>query len=337
MTPLRRRALLAAAGLLPVLPPARAADLAALARDAAGEPGELSWYESNPLAALERVAVAFTRAYRVRVRPESVAGGVGIVGRVANEAQAAAGRTADVVSLGGSGILRLDERGLLAPTDWGALGFPREWIGGPALLTAASLYCVVYNTRMVPAAEAPRRWEDLLQPRWRGRIGSWVQMAAFAELAFVWGEPRTTAFVEAFLRQEPMLFRSTAPLAQQVAAGEIALGLGIYHTALPPMRRGAPIEVAMLDPTPVSAIWTAAVRGTPRPNGARLLGAWLATSDGARAYEAATSRGHPLMAETDTGARLRGLTLAEWPIERKDEYARIFEAYNARVNAAAAR
>jgi ABC-type Fe3+ transport system substrate-binding protein len=134
-----------------------------------------------------------------------------------------------------------------------------------------------------------------------------------------------------------MLFRSTAPLAQQVAAGEIALGIGIYHTALPPMRRGAPIDVVMLDPTPVSAIWTAAVRNTPRPNGARLFAAWLATTEGARAYEAATNRGHPLMAETDTGARLRGLTLAEWPIERKDEYARIFEAYNARVNASGAR
>ncbi|MCX7684310.1 MAG: extracellular solute-binding protein [Acetobacteraceae bacterium] len=337
MTPLRRRALLAAAGLLPALPGARAADLPALAREAAAEPGELSWYESNPLAALERVAAAFTRAHRVRVRPESVAGGVGIVGRVANEAQAAAGRTADVVSLGGSGILRLNERGLLAPTDWAALGFPREWIGGPALLTAASLYCLVYNRQMVPETEAPRRWEDLLHPRWRGRIGTWVQMAAFAELAFVWGEARAGQFLEAFLRQEPMLFRSTAPLAQQVAAGEIALGIGIYHTALPPMRRGAPIEVVMLDPTPVSAIWTAAVRGTPRPAGARLFGAWLATAEGARTYEGATSRGHPLMPETDTGARLRGLTLAEWPIERKDEYARIFEAFNARVNAAAAR
>jgi iron(III) transport system substrate-binding protein len=337
MTPLRRRALLAAAGVLPFMPRALAADLATLARDAAAEQGDLSWYESNPIAALERVAAAFTRAHRLRVRPESVAGGVGIVGRVANEAQAGSGRTADVVSLGGSGILRLNERNLLAPTDWAAMGFPREWIGGPALLTAASLYCVVYNKQMVPEAQVPRRWEDLLDARWRGRIGSWVQMAAFAELAFVWGAERTNQFVEAFLRQEPMLFRSTAPLAQQVAAGEIALGIGIYHTALPPIRRGAPIDVVMLDPTPVSAIWTAAVRNTPRPNGARLFAAWLATTEGARAYEAATNRGHPLMAETDTGARLRGLTLAEWPIERKDEYARIFEAYNARVNASGAR
>ena len=337
MTPLRRRALLAAAGILPFLPRLAAADVAALARAAAAESGDLSWYESNPLAALERVATAFTRAHNVRVRPESVAGGVGIVGRVANEAQAGGARTADVVSLGGSGILRLNERSLLAETDWAALGFPPEWIGGTALLSAASLYCIVYNKQMVPEAEVPRRWEDLLHARWRGRIGTWVQMAAFAELAFVWGEERTNGFVDAFLRQEPMLFRSTAPLAQQVAAGEIALGVGIYHTALPPMRRGAPIDVVMLDPTPVSAIWTAVVRGTQRPNGARLLGAWLASADGARAYEQATSRGHPLLPDTETGARLRGLTLAEWPIARKDEYARIFQGYNGRVNAASAR
>lgn len=43
------------------------------------------------------------------------------------------------------------------------------------------------------------------------------------------------------------------------------------------------------------------------------------------------------MAETGTGARLRGLTLARWPIERKDGYARMVEGYNGRVNPALAR
>lgn len=337
MTPLRRRALLAAAGVLPFAPRASAVDLSSQMRAAAAEQGDLSWYESNPVAALERVSAAFTRATRVRVRPEAVPGGVGIVGRLANEVQAGSGRTADVISLGGTGITRLNERRLLAPTDWAGMGFPAEWIGGPAILTAASLYCLVINKQLVREAEAPRRWEDLLDPRWRGRIGTWVVPAAFAELSFVWGEERATRFHDDFLRQEPILFRSTAPLAQQVAAGEIAIGIGIYHTALAPMRRGAPIDVIMLDPTPISAIWTAAVQGTTRPNAARLLGAWLATTDGARAYEQATSRGHPLMAETDTGARLRGLTLSEWPIERKDEFARISEAFGARLNASAAR
>mgnify|MGYP002780695519 CR=1 FL=1 len=339
MTALTRRAALLAAAGLAVAPDARAAvDLSRLVREAGAESGDLSWYESNPLTALDRVVSAFNRGTgaRVRVRPESIAGGVGIVGRVANEAQAG-GRTADVVSLGGSGIMRLQERNLLADAGWGALGFPAEFVSGPALLTAAALYCVIYNKEQVRAAEAPRNWDDLLHPRFRGRIGTWVRMAAFAELAKVWGEAHTAEYYDRFLAQQPMLFRSTAPLAQQVAAGEVAVGLGIYHTALPAIRRGAPIEIVLLDPTPISAIWTAVTSQARRPAAARLLGAWLATPEGARAYEAATERGHPLLPETETGRRLAGLTLAEWPMAEKDEYARIFEAFNARVNEASAR
>jgi iron(III) transport system substrate-binding protein len=333
----RRAALLAAGGLL-AMPAAAAVDLDALAREAAAETGDLSWYESNPLNALERVIGAFNRGAgaRIRVRPESVPGGVGIVGRVANEAQAG-GRTADLVSLGGSGVMRLKERNLLADAGWRALGFPESFVAEESLLTAAALYCVVYNRNEVKPEEAPKTWEDLLLPRFRGRIGSWVRMAAFAELAFVWGEQRTTAFYERFLQQNPMLFRSTAPLSQQVAAGEVAVGLGIYHTALPAIRRGAPIEVVLLDPTPVSAIWTAVTSAARRPRAAKLLGAWLGSAEGARAYEDATARGHPLLPETETGRRVGRLTLSEWPMARKDEYARLYDAYNARVNEASAR
>lgn len=333
----RRGALLAAAGLI-AAPAQAAVDLAPLAREAAGEAGDLSWYESNPLTALDRVVAAFGRGpgARIRVRPESIAGGVGIVGRVANEAQAG-GRTADLVSLGGSGIMRLQERNLLADAGWQQMGFPADFVAGPALLTAAALYCVIYNKNEIRAEDAPKTWDDLLHPRLRGRIGTWVRMAAFAELAYVWGEARTTQYYERFLAQNPMLFRSTAPLAQQVAAGEVAVGLGIFHTALPAIRRGAPIEVVLLDPTPVSAIWTAVTTPARRPRAAKLLGAWLATPDGARAYEAATERGHPLLAETETGQRVGRLTLAEWPMAEKDAYARLFEAFNARVNEASAR
>jgi iron(III) transport system substrate-binding protein len=338
MIALTRRAALLAAGGLATLPARAAVNLDTLAREAATESGDLSWYESNPLGALDRVLAAFGRGAggRMRVRPESVPGGVGIVGRVANEAQAG-GRTADLVSLGGSGILRLQERNLLADANWPEAGFPEPFVAGPALMTAAALYCVIYNRNEIPAEAAPRSWEDLLQPRFKGRIGTWVRMAAFAELAHAWGEARTRDYYDRFLAQEPMLFRSTAPLAQQVAAGEVAIGLGILHTALPAIRRGAPIEVVLLDPTPVSAIWTAVTRPARRPKGARLLGAWLATPDGARAYEAATERGHPLIPETETGRRTGSLTLTEWPMEKKDEYARLYEAFNARVNESAAR
>ena len=41
----------------------------------------------------------------------------------------------------------------------------REWIG-----TRLNIFSFAYNTRLVKKEELPRTWDDLLQPRWKGKI-----------------------------------------------------------------------------------------------------------------------------------------------------------------------
>lgn len=338
----RREAL--AAALLALAPRAHAAPQederrAALDAYAQGaEDGDLVWYESSRRDQLDAIAWSFSQLYpRVRVRGESIAGGVGIVGRVRQEYQAG-GRMVDLVTLGGGGIGQLAARGLLRDIDWGRLPIdPMMVAGRHAVMTAASIYCLICNTDLVPEADTPRSWDALLDRRWHGRIGTWVRAAAFAELASVWGAERTLHFYRRFLDQNPMLFRSTAPLAQQVAAGECAIGLGIHHTALAAQRRGAPIRIVILDPTPVSAIYSAVVADTRKPHAAALFAAWLATPEGGLVYERTTDRGNPMLAETQAARLLRNHQLAEWPMDRKADYARLFEFYNSMVNDAEAR
>jgi ABC-type Fe3+ transport system substrate-binding protein len=337
----RRRALAAAASFAAVRGPAAsgqdARGFVALAES--GEDGDLVWYESSPRDELDRVARDFTQAFpglRARVRGETVAG-VAILGRVQQEYQAGGGMV-DIASLGGAGLTRLIERGLLREVDWTRLALdPMLIVGRHAVMTGAAIYCIICNTALVSEREAPRRWEDLLNPRWRGRIGTWVRAAAFAELASVWGPERTTAFYQRFLEQRPLLFRSTAPLAQLVAAGEIAVGVGIRHTARAALARGAPIRLHVPDPTPVSAIYTSLLANTRKPNAATLFAAWLATPQGAAAYEHATDRGNPLIAGTAAARLVQGHQLAEWPMDRKADYARLLDQYDAMVNEAEAR
>ncbi|MBL8835363.1 MAG: extracellular solute-binding protein [Alphaproteobacteria bacterium] len=338
----RRQAL--AAALLALAPRAAAAQQGDERRAAlesyalVAEDGDLVWYESSRRDQLDAIALAFAQLFpRLRVRGESIAGGVGIVGRVRQEHQVG-GRMVDVVTLGGGGVAQLAARGLLRDIEWGRLPIdPMMVVGRHAVMTAASVYCLICNTDQIGEADTPRSWDALLEPRWRGRIGTWVRAAAFAELASVWGAERTLHFYRRFLDQNPMLFRSTAPLAQQVAAGECALGLGIHHTALAAQRRGAPIRIVILDPTPISAIYSAVVADTRRPHAAALFAAWLATPEGALVYERATDRGNPMIAETQAARLLRHHQLAEWPMDRKADYARLFELYNSMVNDADAR
>jgi ABC-type Fe3+ transport system substrate-binding protein len=330
-------AAIAALGTRPAASQGNAALAAALAQ--AAEDGDLMWYESSPRDQLERVAWDFARSFpatRIRVRAETIAG-VAILGRLQQEYRAGGGM-ADLASLGSGGLARLVEGAMLREVDWARLGLdPMLVVGRHAVMTGAAVYCIICNTRLVRENETPRRWEDLLNPRWRGRIGTWVRAAAFAELASVWGAERTTQFYMRFLDQRPLLFRSTAPLAQLVASGEIAVGLGIRHTALAAQARGAPIRLHVPDPTPVSAIYTGLLADTRKPNAATLLAAWLATPEGALAYERATDRGNPLVAGTAAQRLLAGHQLAEWPMDRKADYARLLDLYNGMVNEAEAR
>jgi iron(III) transport system substrate-binding protein len=192
---------------------------------------------------------------------------------------------------------------------------------------AASVYVVLYNTQLVPEAQAPRTWEDLLDPRWRGRLGTWSSAAGIAHLPKAWGIERATDYVRRFAAQEPLLYASTFPLAQAVASGELAVALGIFHTAQPPIQQGAPIRVVALEPTTISTIYTYVARNTRQPNAAKLLVAWLMTPEGAKAYEDATARGSIVLGP-NTAQLVRGKTVVEFPPAELDQFTRLLEQYN---------
>jgi ABC-type Fe3+ transport system substrate-binding protein len=65
--------------------------------------------------------------------------------------------------------------------------------------TRLSYYAVAYNTKLVPADKAPRSYEDLLDPRWKGqlawRIGSESGTPLFlTNLRLAWGEEMARVF-----------------------------------------------------------------------------------------------------------------------------------------------
>lgn len=308
-------------------------DMAALAAKAASEPVAV-WYDSSRQDQADQIIAAFNAKYPdAKVRQESIAGGNGMSGRLIQEAMANA-NSADIVSVGGGETARLLETDIIASRDWAALGIDTKAVAeGKAVLTAVSIYCLIYNKNTTP--KVPTGWDDLVDPVFKGNIGTWIRAAAFAELAATWGEEKTTDFYTRVLAQEPLFYNSTAPLAQSVAAGEVALGLGIYHTALPPLEKGAPLGLVALDPTPISSIYSFATQRAKAPNTASLFVAWLASPEGNAAYEKISGRGSPLLGSTNTAKFLDGRAMTEWPIKEKARYAAIFEKYNNMVTAKA--
>lgn len=323
----RHMLLLAGATALGLGSQAPAMGLDALATEAA-EGGVVLWYESSQSEQAAQILDAFNARYPdIEVEHVRVTGGNGLAAVVAQEAQAGA-ETASLASGGISHLGELMNRGLLmaVPDDAGI--DPALRSGDMLVNTAASVYVALWNTNAVSADEAPKSWQDFLDPKWQGRIGTWVRSAGFANLAAEMGIEETAAMVEAFAAQKPLLYRSTFPLAQQVAAGEVDVAMGIYHTAQPPIQAGAPLQVSALDPTPMNTIWSGIVNAGGNTAGAAVLLSWLVSPDGAAAYESATNRGNALIEGTKTNALLAGATLSEWPADQLSTYADLQTRFN---------
>ena len=309
--------------------PAAAESMEQLAAQAA-KGGSVIWYGSEKRDQASKIVDAYHKDFpKVPLKHMRVTGGV-MAGKIIQEAQTKA-RTADVGSCGGGSTYNMMKRDLLAKVDWPAVGIPKGLVRGNAVITAASIYAVVYNTNLVKPSEVPRTWQDLLNPRWKGKIGSWIVGAAFVHLAKAWGEEKVTKYIEEFNKQKPFLFRSTYPLAQQVAAGEIPVALGIYHTAQPPIKAGAPVKVVVLNPTPVSSIFSFVTTPSQNKDGGKLLMRWLCSPKGAKIYEDITYRGNPLTPSTQTAQLLKGKNVTEFGLDEMDVARKLMTKFNKMV------
>ncbi|MCZ7600388.1 MAG: ABC transporter substrate-binding protein [Gammaproteobacteria bacterium] len=192
-------------------------------------------------------------------------------------------------------IYGLYERGLIESIDWSAYGVPAELTPQPyAVAATAATWVIVYNTNNVAEADAPKSWEDLADPKWRGKLGIWAIGHAQANLAAEWGEERVTAWMEQLVAQEPLLYKSNFTIAQNLASGEISVSITPLHVALATQRRARRSASSHPSRLPRGMIYSGVIKGTPRPNGARLWSRGSAPSPAPR-LRRTTGRGNPFL------------------------------------------
>src|SRR5262245_19658485 len=136
-----------------------------------------------------------------------------------------------------------------------------------------NFFTIAYNTKLVKPDEVPASYEDLLHPRWVGRIGiegsddDW-----FASLVKHMGEKKGLDFFRKLAQMKPQVRTGHTLLAELVAAGEIPLVATIYnHNAERLLVNGAPIKWKALDPTFGRPNAVAVTKRTERPHAALLF------------------------------------------------------------------
>jgi iron(III) transport system substrate-binding protein len=145
-----------------------------------------------------------------------------------------------------------------------------------------NFFTIAYNTRLVKPDEVPNSYEDLLNPRWVGKIGiegsddDW-----FASIVKYMGEKKGLDFFRKLAQMKPQVRTGHTLLAELVAAGEIPLVATIYnHNAERLLVNGAPIKWKALEPTFGRPNAVAVAKRTERPHAALLFVDFMLSPEG---------------------------------------------------------
>jgi iron(III) transport system substrate-binding protein len=151
------------------------------------------------------------------------------------------------------------------------------WIG-----TNLHLLVILQNTQALPADQGPRRWTDLLDPKWRGKIAFTDPAnsgSAFANLALLveqwgggdagWGKAKELIANTKMLNRSSLVF-------QGVGQGEYPLGISLEYAGLLWAHDGAPVKtIYPEDGTLALMEGVAIIKGGPNPDGAKAFVDWI--------------------------------------------------------------
>jgi iron(III) transport system substrate-binding protein len=145
-----------------------------------------------------------------------------------------------------------------------------------------NFFTIAWNTNLVKPDEVPNSYEDLLHPRWVGRIG--IEAADtdwFGSLVKWMGEAKGLAFFRKLAQAKPQLRTGHTLMAQLVASGEIPLAATIYnHNAERLLLKGAPVKWKALTPTFGRPNGVAVAKRALRPHAALLFVDFMLSLEG---------------------------------------------------------
>ncbi len=145
-----------------------------------------------------------------------------------------------------------------------------------------AFFVLGYNTKLVKPAELPASYEDLLLPRWNGRLAiESTDVLWFAALCKAMGEEKGLAYFRRLAAMKPAIRNGHILGAQLVASGEIPLFISAYNNNMETLKRaGAPVDWKPLPPVFGQASSIGLARHSRRPHAALLFTEFVLSREG---------------------------------------------------------
>jgi len=255
--------------------------------EAARKEGSFTLYTSNAAETIKLLSADFEKRYGVRVNMWR-ASSVKVLQRVVAEKRANRWDF-DAVSVSSPELEALYREKLLQEVNSGwhkemlesTMPPHRGW--APQFI---NVFVQAYNTQAVKKQDLPQRWTDLLEPRWRGKLGVEAKAGEwYCSLLKEFGEEKGAELLREIAARNGFSVRSgNSVLANMVVSGEVPLALAVYsHMIDQAKQQGAPVDWFAIGPMIGRSNGIGVSRRPPHPNAALLF------------YEYAIGEAQPLM------------------------------------------
>ncbi len=261
--------------------------------DAAKREGEVVWYSTQIINQLVRpLAAAFEKKYGIRVR-YSRANANEVAVKIMGESRA--GRPQVDVFDGTSTVVPLEREGFVL--QWqpeAAKAYPDTYKDPQGYWVASNIYINTpgYNTSLVPKGSEPHTYQDLLDPKWRGKIAWNALPSASGGTGFIgnvlttMGEADGMSYLRKLSQQKIANVAGAArEVLDQVIAGEYPIALQIFnHHAVISANKGAPVDWIKMEPATGTLSVISIHKSAPHPNAAKLLVDFIISKEGQQIY-----------------------------------------------------
>lgn len=274
--------------------------------EAAKKEGEVVWYTTLIVTQIVRSVVqAFEKKYpgiKVSYTPAPFQE---VATRIVNEGRG--GNVKADLFDGGATFYPVNAAGLVAPyKPAAAAAYPAEFKDPNGYWTANIIQVVspAINTELVPAKDAPRTLDDLLDPKWRGRM-AWTDAPSpsgppglIGAVLLSLGHEKGMAFLTRLAEQRIANIPSNQRVVLDQAIGgqyPIVLSIFNYHAVIS-AAQGAPVE--WLKVLPVLTFGTVSmVKNGPHPNATKLFIEFMLSEEGQKIHaDAGYIPAHPNVA-----------------------------------------
>jgi len=246
--------------------------------------GEVVWYTSMSLTDFPKIVGAFEKTVPyVKVRASRLTQST-VMTKIDTEARAGL-FAVDIVGSAPVEMWELKQRGhsasYLSPE---LKAFPAGSYDPQGFWSSFEVTPIVlaFNTKLVSQEEAPRSYQDLLQPKWKGKMNMGNdEYAWYSVMLDGMGKAKGLDYMKALARQQLHIPGSSSIMRLQLMlAGESAITLAARgRRATEYKEKGAPIDYRLLDPYPAEPNALTLMRRSSHPHASILFIDWILSEE----------------------------------------------------------